>query len=146
MKTCSRCEENKPEDQFGKNSSASDGLNSACKACLNAYQKDRREKMNASKPAEWKKKSADKAAYMRKWHEKNPGYRTRAKQAWLQLHPDRLAVKEKVRYAVRTGKLQKLPCWTCGDEKVEAHHYDYSKPLDVVWLCRKHHVELHKSV
>ncbi len=30
-------------------------------------------------------------------------------------------------------------CSDCGETKVEAHHEDYSKPLDVEWLCKKHH-------
>lgn len=40
---------------------------------------------------------------------------------------------------VRRGKIGKLPCHVCGTEKVEAHHADYSKPLRVVWICKKHH-------
>ena len=27
----------------------------------------------------------------------------------------------------------------------ERHHPDYSKPLEIIWLCRKHHKELHRS-
>lgn len=46
--------------------------------------------------------------------------------------------------AVRDGRLTKKPCEVCGtEEKVEAHHEDYSKPLDVMWLCFKHHRERH---
>jgi hypothetical protein len=41
------------------------------------------------------------------------------------------------------GKLTKKPCEVCGSELVEMHHEDYSKPLEVRWLCRKHHLELH---
>ena len=35
----------------------------------------------------------------------------------------------------------RLPCQICG-RKAEAHHYDYNKPLDVLWLCRSHHRRL----
>ena len=45
--------------------------------------------------------------------------------------------------AVKIGRLIKECCETCGDIKTEAHHEDYSKPLDVNWLCRKHHLKLH---
>ena len=39
-----------------------------------------------------------------------------------------------------------LPCEVCGTrENIEKHHEDYTKPLKVRWLCRKHHRELHKK-
>jgi len=56
----------------------------------------------------------------------------------------RLSLKEKnraqdkVQRAVRRGKIQKLTCAVCGSRQSEAHHTDYSQPLLVVWLCRKH--------
>lgn len=45
---------------------------------------------------------------------------------------------------VRRGVIKKNPC-KCGSEKVEAHHHDYDKPLEVTWLCRKCHLEHHKN-
>ena len=38
---------------------------------------------------------------------------------------------------VKRGKLQKTPCEGCGSEKVQAHHHDYTKPMEVQWLCRR---------
>jgi hypothetical protein len=48
-----------------------------------------------------------------------------------------------VRTAVNNGLIVKTLCVICGG-KSEAHHPDYSRPLDVVWLCRPHHLETHK--
>lgn len=45
--------------------------------------------------------------------------------------------------AVRRGHVERMPCEICGDAKVDGHHEDYSKPLEVMWLCRKHHTDLH---
>ena len=45
--------------------------------------------------------------------------------------------------AIREGRLAKQPCIRCGMLPAHAHHDDYGKPLDVIWLCRKHHAELH---
>jgi hypothetical protein len=48
-----------------------------------------------------------------------------------------------VHRALEAGRLVKQPCEVCGDAKVHAHHDDYSKPLDVRWLCLRHHVDHH---
>jgi hypothetical protein len=48
--------------------------------------------------------------------------------------------------AIQKGLLIKKSCEVCGtNEKVEAHHDDYTKPLEVRWLCRHHHREHHKN-
>lgn len=44
---------------------------------------------------------------------------------------------------LRQGLIERKPCEICNNEKVEAHHDDYSKPLEVRWLCKKHHCEHH---
>ena len=43
----------------------------------------------------------------------------------------------------RRGKLKIEPCTICGSGEVEMHHEDYSKPLNVTWLCKTHHQLLH---
>jgi hypothetical protein len=48
--------------------------------------------------------------------------------------------------AIRDGRLIRQPCEVCGALNVEAHHDDYSKPLTVRWLCRRHHLEHHGKV
>jgi len=47
--------------------------------------------------------------------------------------------------AFKRGKLIKQPCVKCGDENSEMHHEDYTKPLEVIWLCRKDHLGLHQK-
>lgn len=55
--------------------------------------------------------------------------------------------------AVEKGLVvRKTHCESCGDTgqfedgrtKIQAHHDDYNKPLDVRWLCQKCHHEWHK--
>lgn len=41
------------------------------------------------------------------------------------------------------GEITRKPCERCGSENSEKHHDDYSKPLEVRWLCRKCHCEWH---
>ena len=45
----------------------------------------------------------------------------------------------------RRGKLEPQGCKICG-EPAQKHHEDYSKPLEVTWFCRQHHLEHHRSV
>ena len=47
---------------------------------------------------------------------------------------------------VKRGKILKLSCEKCGNPKSEAHHHDYSKPLEVTWFCRKCHMDHHDSL
>jgi hypothetical protein len=48
--------------------------------------------------------------------------------------------RRKVAIAVREGKLTREPCGLCmSQHHVQAHHRDYSKPLEVVWICRRCH-------
>lgn len=49
------------------------------------------------------------------------------------------------RKAVMSGKIKRLPCEVCGDKKSQGHHEDYSKPLEVIWLCRTHHEDRHRK-
>ena len=55
------------------------------------------------------------------------------------------AARKALNFCVRGGIIKKQPCEICGNPKSEGHHDDYMKPLDVRWLCRKHHVEYHNS-
>lgn len=59
---------------------------------------------------------------------------------WRARNPDKDAAHRKVFAEKRAGRLKSVPCF-CGETKSEAHHEDYSKPLDVVWFCKKHHRE-----
>jgi hypothetical protein len=41
---------------------------------------------------------------------------------------------------VRRGKIVRGPCEVCGrTDLIHGHHEDYTKPLEVRWLCRTHH-------
>lgn len=46
--------------------------------------------------------------------------------------------------AIKSGKLIPKPCEVCGVLKADAHHEDYTKKLEVIWLCSLHHNEKHR--
>ena len=59
-------------------------------------------------------------------------------------HPDRQPANNRLNKAVQKGFLIRSSCDICGTtERIEAHHDDYSKPLDIRWLCERHHKEHH---
>lgn len=55
---------------------------------------------------------------------------------------DKNFARAQVNIAIKAGRLKSEPC-ICGKTKVEGHHADYKRPLDVIWMCRKHHAQLH---
>ncbi len=71
------------------------------------------------------------------------------RQYWhkRKLNPDeqvKIAARRKTRVAIKSGRLEKGPCAECGSVvDIECHHEDYEKPLDVIWLCKKHHEKQH---
>ena len=92
------------------------------------------------------------AAKIKKFGSDNPNWKGgisgnnyHYKKLQMQRYPERVSAREAVLYALKSGALQKQPCLVCGDIDVQAHHSDYSKPLEVMWLCRKHHRQLHEK-
>ena len=61
-------------------------------------------------------------------------------KAWIRIQN---AASTQVAKALKSGALVRQSCEVCGAKKVDAHHDDYSKPLDVRWLCRRHHLQHH---
>lgn len=53
------------------------------------------------------------------------------------------SARKKAYDALKAGKIFKFNCAICDSDKSQMHHPDYSKPLDVYWLCKKCHTELH---
>jgi uncharacterized OB-fold protein len=65
-------------------------------------------------------------------------------QEYRDRNPDKIKAQSSIANAVRDGKILRKPCEKCGNPVSQAHHPDYSKPLEVVWLCVKHHREIHR--
>jgi len=62
---------------------------------------------------------------------------------WRAAHREAVNAQAAARYAIKRGRLVRGVCVECGMAKVHAHHEDYSKPLEVVWLCSQHHRRRH---
>jgi hypothetical protein len=134
MKKCFKCNETKPLSEFYKHKQMGDGHLNKCKVCARA---DTNKQRNEVKPEYYR--AYDRA---RATSEKRRAWRLKRQRADRAADPLANTARRKVAYAVRAGKLTKQPCW-CSELKVEAHHPDYNEPLNVIWLCNKHHKHIH---
>ena len=93
-------------------------------------------------------------AAAREWAANNPAKMMAANWQWRMENKgkhesDRLSARVRpegykgAHAKVHLSGMRRHPCWVCGAEKVVAHHADYSRPLDVVFLCLSHHRQLH---
>lgn len=138
MNTCTKCKEVRPDDQFYKN-------DSRCKPCMAA-----KYKAWVTSAAGRKKRNLINLKYTRSEKgravSRKAGKKYRAKpekKILLKKIPIKHNARSQVLYALRTGKIKKEPCVTCGDINSQGHHEDYTKPLQVIWLCPKHHTAVH---
>ena len=62
-------------------------------------------------------------------------------------YPEKIKARTLVCCALKTGFLIRPNiCSKCQKEsRIEAHHPDYSKPLEVMWLCKKCHMAEHRK-
>lgn len=65
---------------------------------------------------------------------------------WREKNPSRVWAQAALRSALKRGLVEQLPCASCGNEKSEAHHPDYSRPAEVVWYCRRCHQNEHRRL
>lgn len=56
----------------------------------------------------------------------------------------RIKARSDLNHAIRDGKINRGNCIKCG-KLAEAHHEDYYKPLEVTWLCTKHHWKIYEN-
>lgn len=137
------------------------------------YQKAHREEINAKSRERrannleryrevariWRDNNRDKISeYQKKYHNSGKGqlkYREYYEQHKLEFYernkksvakyPDERRVHSIVSKHLYLGKIEAKPCEICGNPKVDAHHDDYNKPLDIRWLCRKCHADWHSK-
>jgi len=161
-KECRGCKQVKDLGAFYKRKKGKDGIDPQCKECRTTYQR------------KWLKKPSSKIV-VQKWLEANKNYgheyyeshkgppavfmtqeeraesdkksHTIARQKHRKKYPDRERARRLVLQALKNGDLIRLRCQVRKCKIIgQAHHPDYSKPLEVEWLCRKHHLALHAQL
>ena len=146
-KTCFKCLRTLDLSDFYKHPRMGDGHLGKCKDCTKTDTEIRRKDLEAY-DLQWvlaeRERHRIKSSKRRKL-QPAPSKEQNAKriQNYQNKYPVKKIATSKVGHAIRDGKLTRKPCEVCGKEKAQAHHDDYSKPLDVRWLCVKHHNEHH---
>lgn len=148
-KVCIACHESKPLTDYYLRENGTP--RTACKVC---YRKKCREKgydncRTLQSIRQKQAKDRRKRFLLRQGglHRRQKKYKSNcaAVSQWRKMHPEVHKAYIAVREAVKSGKLVRPPsCSVCGRAaKCHAHHDDYSKPLDVKWVCHLCHVNIH---
>lgn len=161
-KVCFKCGEVKDLSLFYKHPRMPDGHVNKCKECNKAdvrnnradnieyyrdYDKKRSNNIDRIN-ARYEYAKSDRgrevsAKNNREYYRRHKQRVTECKNKWIEENPKKRRVHGIVSYAIRIGHLHRMPCIVCGNEKSHAHHCDYDKPLEVMWLCSLHHAEWH---
>jgi len=139
-KTCFKCNMQKSHEAFYRHSEMADGRLNKCIDCTKAdVAKHRAENLERIREYDRERSSQPHRIELR----------TNIHKRWKHEHPDRRKAQNSVSAALKRGMLIRPDaCTCCGDTraKLEAHHPDYSRALDVVWLCVPCHRQTHAMV
>lgn len=143
MRTCKKCGVSKPLECYYKS------ITGACKECwrarVKAYRLTNLERIQAYDRERGqllhRKEGVKERAARYKHRDRERIQKFRAN------HPEKARAHSKTMNAIRAGILKPKPCQRCGFAfGIQAHHEDYSKPLEVIWLCIKCHGERHREI
>lgn len=131
MKQCFKCKETKPLSAFYRHPQMKDGRVNKCKECNKKDVRENREnKLEYYRAYDRERGARQDSEYIRRYREDNP---------------IKYGATTMVGNAVRDGRLKRPDdCEVCGGaDRIHGHHDDYSRPLDVRWLCAACHQEWH---
>lgn len=140
MKKCIRCGEEKPDDCFYRQAGAKGGRRGTCGPCTTAYYRAYVE-MKVGKNPDYVK-AMRRSSYRNKNEKHMDVHKTR-----FVADRNKVRVRAQTRRAVLRGDISRGPCAACGaTDRIHAHHEDYSRPFDVVWLCKACHSKRHVEI
>lgn len=155
MKKCFKCNEVKHLSEFYKHKQMADGHVNKCKTCNKKDVKDNRDlKSDYYKEYDaWRFQNQPQVKDRHIKYQSTEGgilKMRKSQKKWITNNPEKRAAHIILGNAVRNGKLTKpKECSVCGEFKpsrqIHAHHHDYTKPIDVTWLCSYCHKQEHKG-
>lgn len=162
-KRCFKCSGVLPLSEFYVHPKMRDGTLNKCKACTKADAKTTRAKKHdyyleydksramlphrvAARAIYAMRNPAIISAARLKWLARNYDKKRAAGIAWALRNPEKKRAHTLLHRAIRSGRIKRRPCSVYGSTKSHGHHFDYSKPLQVEWLCPKHHSRRHHRI
>ena len=146
QKQCFKCGRILDLSEFYKHPQMLDGHLNKCKDCAKKdIRKNRLDKIDYYREYDKKRANNQERIEARERYRQTPAGKTAVYKATKN---QRAKNPERQKIYRDCEKLLKNPhvCSECGSTtRVEAHHDDYNKPLDVRWLCRKCHSQWHKT-
>ena len=153
-KRCFKCQCLKPLDDFYRHSKMADGHLNKCKSCTKAdVSKYRAENLERCQEYDRNRFQYDlerrslQIDQSREWAKNNPEKMAEVRAQWSDRNPEKHQCHTSLKNAVRDGKITKsASCQSCGtsDGRIHGHHPDYTKPLEVMWLCATCHSRQHR--
>jgi len=146
-KYCKTCDAYKKFSEFSPHKNGSHGLYSYCKDCATKLSLKGYHRRNED--PEYNQKILEDARLRSQEVRLNPLYERPDNKEYAartnKKYPEKLRARQAIDRGLRNGSITKLSCQICGDTQSQAHHEDYSKPLEVIWLCKIHHSEIHRK-
>lgn len=132
-KRCGKCGRELPISEFNKNRNSRDGHSFRCRSCASEYNK-------ARYAANKERFKSDIYAY----RAEHPEQVLRTREKTCEKNPTQRNAYRVLQQAMECGLVENPGyCYGCGcteeEHRIEAHHHDYSKPLDIIWLCTPCH-------
>ena len=152
MKTCFKCNKEKPLEDFYKHPQMADGRVNKCKEC-NKLDVRKNRKDNIEYYHEYDRKRGTlphRVAASKAYQKPEAGKAScaKSKKKWLAANADKRAAHIILGNAVRGGRIEKPDncpiCWAT--VRINGHHDDYTLPLEVRWCCSKCHRDIHKGL
>jgi len=146
---CVKCGISKPLAEYRPRKELLLKVDRTCKECIREaaaeYKERNRERIAEYCRERYKNKLAHIKSVRARYQSTEAGRKANLRAVAVQKKksPEKIRARYIFYAAVKGRKIEQLPCSVCGNPKSEGHHHDYSKPLEVTWLCREHHVALH---
>lgn len=100
-KRCNACEEVLPLEQFHRASARRDGRQSNCRACIAAYNRDRRARLAAENPEQVARNREANKLYQAAWRAENRPRARGYSRTYYARHKDRILERRKADRAAR---------------------------------------------